>query len=72
MPGFAEALAAADAKADHAERGKAFDAVNQIIAEQVPVVPLAFNVVGAACSKNVVGYQPSILIDEFRGVGLAK
>lgn len=71
IDGFTEALAAANGIGDHDARGQAIAKVGEGVVTAGASVPLAFNVVGAVCSPNVVGYQPSVLQDEFRGIGVA-
>lgn len=71
--GFAEALEAANALEDEAERGEALAEVQRIVLEDGGVVPLTFNDVGTACNSSVVGYEPTVVgISEFRGVGITK
>ncbi|MDF1604662.1 ABC transporter substrate-binding protein [Nocardioides sp. YIM 152315] len=69
--GFEQALAAANAIDDRAERGTALDAVQATVLEAGAVAPLTFNEVGTVCTSEVVGYEPPVIgISEFRGVGL--
>lgn len=69
--GFSEALTAANAVVDQAERGDALAQAMKVVLDTGAVVPLTFNNVGTVCGDHVTGYKPSIIgMSELRGVGI--
>lgn len=71
--GFDEALDAANAVEDRDARGEALADVARLVLEHGAVVPVTFNVVGAVCGDQVVGYEPSAVgASEFRGVAITR
>lgn len=70
-PGFQEALDVANAEPDLAARGQKLGVVSRIVSDNALALPLVFFAFGSTLDDAVVGYQPSLLVDEWRGVGLA-
>ncbi|MGW6694208.1 ABC transporter substrate-binding protein [Rhodococcus sp. NPDC054953] len=70
-PGFQEALDAANSEPDLAVRGEKLGAVSTIVSDNALALPLVFFALGSTLDDRVVGYQPNLLVDEWRGVGLA-
>ncbi|MGW0040270.1 ABC transporter substrate-binding protein [Rhodococcus sp. NPDC003348] len=71
MPGFQEALDAANRESDPAVRGERIAEASAAVMEQAPMVPLAFADLGGIVTDRVVGYQPYRAMDEWGGVGIA-
>ena len=69
-PGFAEALAAANAEPDQQARGQLLGEVSATVVDQALMIPLAFSDLGATLTDRVVGYQPYRALDEWGGIGL--
>ncbi|MFD4268111.1 ABC transporter substrate-binding protein [Rhodococcus sp. NPDC058481] len=69
-PGFQEALDAANSEPDLAARGEKIGAVSTIVSDNALALPLVFFALGSTLDEHVVGYEPNLLIDEWRGVGL--
>lgn len=61
IPGIVEAMAAATAVDDQAERGARYADVNDLVNEASPWVPLYFNANLTGYGDDVRGYEPSLL-----------
>ncbi|MDT0203224.1 ABC transporter substrate-binding protein [Nocardioides sp. AE5] len=70
--GFDEALTAANSVYETGERGTLLQEVSRILMEDAVYAPIAFFHQGGIASNTVVGYEPYLVGDEFRGVGVAK
>lgn len=70
-PGFQAALDAANSESDLTARGEMIGAVSKIVSDNALALPLVFFALGSTLDDRVVGYEPNLLIDEWRGVGLA-
>lgn len=71
IPGFREAMAAANAETDPGRRAEKIGAVSAVLSDQAAMLPIAFADLGAITSDQVVGYEPNRVVDEWRGVGIA-
>ncbi|WP_051017426.1 ABC transporter substrate-binding protein [Rhodococcus sp. R1101] len=70
-PGFREALDAANRETDLQVRGDRLGEVSKTVSDNVLAVPLVFFELGSTLTDRVVGYETNLLIDEWRGVGIA-
>lgn len=70
-PGFQEALDSANRETDLQTRGDKLGEVSKTAMDNVLTVPLVFFELGSTLSDQVVGYETNLLIDEWRGVGIA-
>ncbi|MGN5236488.1 ABC transporter substrate-binding protein [Rhodococcus sp. SJ-3] len=71
VPGFNEALDAANRESDLQVRGELLGDVSTLVSDNALSVPLVFFELGSTLTDQVVGYEPNILVDEWRGVGIA-
>ncbi|WP_054374460.1 ABC transporter substrate-binding protein [Rhodococcus rhodochrous] len=71
IPGFREAMEAANRATDPDERAALLGEVNAVVMDHAAMLPVAFAELGAITSGTVVGYEPSRVLDEWRGVGVA-
>ncbi|MGW0040269.1 ABC transporter substrate-binding protein [Rhodococcus sp. NPDC003348] len=71
IPGFREAMDAANRATDEAQRAALLGDVNEVLMNQAAMLPIAFAQLGAITSDQVVGYEPNRVVDEWRGVGVA-
>ncbi|MFD4295364.1 ABC transporter substrate-binding protein [Rhodococcus sp. NPDC058505] len=71
LPGFQEALDAANRESDPVRRGELLATASAAAMDQAPMVPLAFSDIGGIVTDRVVGYQPYRAMDEWGGVGIA-
>lgn len=70
-PGFQEALDSANRETDLQTRGGKLGEVSKTAMDNVLTVPLVFFELGSTLTDQVVGYETNLLIDEWRGVGIA-
>ncbi|MFD5811450.1 ABC transporter substrate-binding protein [Rhodococcus aetherivorans] len=71
IPGFRTAMEAANRATDPGERAALLGEVNAVVMDHAAMLPVAFADLGAITSGTVVGYEPSRVLDEWRGVGVA-
>ncbi|MFZ2530260.1 MAG: ABC transporter substrate-binding protein [Rhodococcus sp. (in: high G+C Gram-positive bacteria)] len=71
IPGFQEAIDAANREVDPERRGERIAEASAAVMDQAPMVPLAFADLGGIVTDRVVGYQPYRAMDEWGGVGIA-
>lgn len=71
IPGFRAAMEAANRATDPDERAALLGEVNAVVMDHAAMLPVAFAELGAITSGTVVGYEPSRVLDEWRGVGVA-
>lgn len=71
IPGFREAMEAANRATDPAERAVRLGEVNAVVMNYAAMLPIAFAELGAVASDRLVGYEPNRVVDEWRGVGVA-
>lgn len=71
IPGFREAMEAANRATDPEERAVLLGEVNAVVMNHAAMLPIAFAELGAVASDRLVGYEPNRVVDEWRGVGVA-
>jgi peptide/nickel transport system substrate-binding protein len=71
IPGFREAMDAANRATDPGERAELLGEVNATLMNYAAMLPIAFAELGAITSDSVSGYEPNRVVDEWRGVGVA-
>ncbi|MFD6894293.1 ABC transporter substrate-binding protein [Rhodococcus sp. NPDC060086] len=71
IPEFQDVLDAANRESDLQARGDKLGEVSTVLSENVLAVPLVFFELGSTMTDQVIGYEPSLLVDEWRGVGIA-
>ncbi|MFD4181226.1 ABC transporter substrate-binding protein, partial [Rhodococcus sp. NPDC058514] len=71
IPGFREAMDAANRATDASQRATLLGDVNEVLMDQAAMLPVAFAQLGAITSDQMVGYEPNRVVDEWRGVGVA-
>ncbi|MDM7488140.1 ABC transporter substrate-binding protein [Rhodococcus sp. CSLK01-03] len=70
-PGFQEALDAANRESDLQARADKLGDVSKLVSDNALAIPLVFFELGSTLTDEVVGYEPTLLVDEWRGVGVA-
>ncbi|MFD6856609.1 ABC transporter substrate-binding protein [Rhodococcus sp. NPDC060090] len=71
IPGFREAMDAANRATDAGQRAELLGEVNATLMNYAAMLPVAFAELGAITSDSVTGYEPNRVVDEWRGVGVA-
>ncbi|WP_016695868.1 ABC transporter substrate-binding protein [Rhodococcus rhodochrous] len=71
IPGFREAMEAANRATDPEERSVLLGEVNAVVMNYAAMLPIAFAELGAVASDRLSGYEPNRVVDEWRGVGVA-
>lgn len=70
-PGFQEALDAANRESELQARADKLGDVSKLVSDNALAIPLVFFELGSTLTDQVVGYEPTLLVDEWRGVGVA-